>query len=152
MTRGRPPKKACREACNSAAQRGVVLDAAGFAGSRVDFILFFRHRVIVVRVTRSHSRISSPQELAIQFSSGIAGLRKVPLTAVVSRELWVLLPWGTWQYFLIGDDSITEIHEDSGKISGTKENSAGVQDPVPALAGARSAFSPGPGFRCPYVT
>jgi len=152
MTRGRPPKKACREARNSAAQRGVVLEATGFAGSRIDFILFFRQRVIFVGVKRSHSRISSPQELAILFSSAIAGHRKVPLTTVVSRELWVLLPWGTWQYFLIGDDTITEIRDDYGKISGTKENSAGVQDPVPALAGPRSAFSPGSGFLCPYVT
>ena len=155
MTRGRPPKKACREACNNAALRGVVLEAAGIAGSRTDFILFFRQRVIFVGVTRSHSRITTPEEIAILFSSAIAGLRKVPLTTVVSRELWVLLPWGTWQYFLIGDNSITEIHENYGKISGTKENSAGVQDqqdPVPALAGLPGTISPGPGFICPYVT
>jgi hypothetical protein len=154
MTRGRPPKKACKEACGSAAQRGVVLEAAGIMGILFDFILFVRQRVIFVRVKRSHSRISTPGELAILFSCEIAGLRKVPLTAVVSRELWVLLPWGTWQYFRICDDSITEIHENRGKSTGTQENSAMVQDqrdPVPAFAGARSVFSPGPGFICPYV-
>jgi hypothetical protein len=155
MTRGRPPKKACKEACGSAAQRGVVLEAAGIMGILFDFILFVRQRVIFVRVKRSHSRISTPGELAILFSCEIAGLRKVPLTTVVSREIWVLLPWGTWQYFLIGDDRIVEIHEDSGKGTATQENSAMVQDQRghhPALFGPRGAFSPGPGFRCPYVT
>lgn len=72
------------------------------------------------------------------FSCEIAELRKVPLTAVVSRELWVLLPWDTWQFFLIGDDRIMEIHNDNGKVTGTQENAAVVQDqrdPVPALTG-----------------
>jgi hypothetical protein len=96
----------------------VVLDAAGMGASRFDFILFVRERVTFVRVKRSHSRISATQELSILFSSEIAGLRKVPLTPVVSRELWVLLPWGTWQYFCIGDDAVTEIRDDIGKISG----------------------------------
>jgi hypothetical protein len=133
----------------------VVLEAAGIVGILFDFILFVRQRVVFVRVKRSHSRISTTGELAILFSCEIAGLRKVPLTAVVSRELWIFLPWGTWQYFLIGDDNITEIRDDNGKISGTKKDSAVMQDqqdPVPALAGAPGAISPGPGFICPYVT
>jgi hypothetical protein len=155
MTRGRPPKKACKEACNSAAQRGVVLEAAGIEESRIDFIHFVRQRVLFVRVKRSHSRINTPEELKVLFSSEIAGLRKVPLTTIVSRELWIFLPWGSWQYFLIGDDTITEIRNDNGKVTGTKKDSAMVQDqwdPVPALAGAPAAISPGPGFLCPYVT
>ena len=72
------------------------------------------------------------------FSCEITELRKVPLTAVVSRELWVLLPWDMWQYFLIGDDRIMEIHNDNWKVTGTQENAAVVQDqrdPVPALTG-----------------
>jgi hypothetical protein len=119
MSRGRPPRMACKEACATAAQRGVVLDAAGMVGSRIDFILFVRERVTFVRVKRSHSRISATGELTVRFSSEIAGLRKVPLTPLVSRELWILLPWGTWQYFCIGNDTVTEIHDDIGKISGT---------------------------------
>jgi hypothetical protein len=133
----------------------VVLDAAGIAESRIDFIHFVRQRVLFVRVKRSHSRINTPEELKVLFSGEIAGLRTVPLTAVVSRELWIFLPWGAWQYFCIGDDTITEIHDESGKVTGTKKDSAVVydqKDPVPALAGAPAAISPGPGFLCPYVT
>jgi hypothetical protein len=145
MTRGRPPKKACKEACGSAAQRGRILEAAGIAGSRTDFILFVRQRVVFVHVKRSHSRISTPKELNVVFNSGIAGLRTVPLTAVVSRQLWVLLPWGTWQYFLIGDDSIVEIHDYCEQGTGTDESPATVPhqpDPVSALPGRWDAFTP----------
>ena len=119
MSRGRPPRLACKEAYASAAQRGVVLDATGIADSRFDFILFVRERVTFVRVKRSHSRIIAQGELTIRFHGEIAGLRKVPQTPVVSRELWILLPWGTWQYYCICDETITEIHNDTGKISGT---------------------------------
>jgi hypothetical protein len=147
MTRGRPPRKALKEACDSAAQRGVVLEASDISRLHIDFILFVRHRVVFVRVKRSHSRVTSTEELRVQFSAEIAGLRKIPLTAVVSREVWVLLPWGTWQYFQIGDDSITEIRENNGRLRGTQENSAAVhdqQDPALAHAVVREGVSPGP--------
>jgi len=45
----------------------------------------------------------------------------------VSRELWVLLPWGSWQYFCIGDDGIREIHKGNRMGSGTEEHDEGVQ-------------------------
>ena len=127
MTRGRPPKKARWEAAKSAAHRGEVLEAAGIARSCIDFILFVRQWVIFVRVKRSHSRIRSSQELKVLFSDEIAGLHTIPLTAVVSRELWVLLPWGAWQYFCIGDDGIREIHKGNRMGSGTEEHAEVVQ-------------------------
>src|SRR4030042_5731317 len=109
MVRGRPPRMACKEACASGAQRGKVLDAAGIAGSHVDLILFVQGQIIFIRVKRSHSRIIAVGELVVRFSSEIAELRKVPLTPVVSRELWILLPWGTWQCFSIVDGSVIVI-------------------------------------------
>jgi len=120
---------ACREALSSAAQRGMVLDAAGMGGSRIDFILFVKERVTFIRVKRSHSRIITLGQLSVQFSSEIADLRKVPLTPVVSRELWIFLPWGTWQYYKISDENVTEINDDGGKISGIHVDSASVKDP-----------------------
>jgi hypothetical protein len=39
-----------------------------------------------------------------------------------SRELWILLPWGSWQYFCIGDDGIREIHKGNRMGSGTEEH------------------------------
>lgn len=129
MSRGRPPRLACREACAGAAQRGKVLDAAGMAGSHVDFLLFGHEQVIFIRVKRSHSRIIAAGELVVRFSGEIAGLRKVPLTPVVSRELWIFLPWGAWQCFGIGDESIIEIPDDAGKIPGGVRESKRKKDP-----------------------
>jgi hypothetical protein len=83
------------------------------------------------------------------------------MTLVVARELWIFLPWGAWQYFCIGDDTITEIVDDTGKVPGTHQDPAGEQgkpvnqpqsgkptpgsrEPGPAGAGAQEAGSPGP--------
>jgi hypothetical protein len=129
MTRGRSPKKARWEAARSAAHQGEVLEAAGIGRSCIDFILFVRHQVLFIRVKRSHARIRSIQELKVLFSDEIAGLHTIPLTAVVSRELWVLLPWGAWQYFCIGEDGIWEIHTGNRMGSGTEDHAEGVQDP-----------------------
>ena len=154
MSRGRPPRMACKEACTSAAQRGVVLDAPGMETSRIDFILFIRQRVTFIRVKRSHSRICSPGELTSRFSSEIAGLRNVPLTPVVSREIWVFLPWGTWQYFCIGNGTVTEIHDDTGKIPGIQPDPVLVldqRDPVPAGAVAEGACPSTPEITYPII-
>jgi hypothetical protein len=120
----------------------LVLDAAGIGKSRIDFILFDRQRVTFVRVKRSHSRIITAGELAIRFHGDISEIRKVPLTPVVSRELWILLPWGSWQYFCIGDDTITEIVEERGKVFGTSLDLAVVQG---KLANQPQSWKPKPG-------
>jgi hypothetical protein len=112
-----------------------VLEAAGIAGLHLDFILFTLQRVVFVRVKRSHSRITTPGELMVRYRCEIADLRKVPLTGGVSRELWVLLPWGAWQHFLIGDGSITEIPDENGNSTGARDHPAGAgnQQNPPAL-------------------
>jgi len=108
----------------------VVLGADGVRRSGFDFILFTRERVIFVRIKRSHSRISAIGEIAVRFSNEIAGLRKVPHTPVVSRELWILLPWGTWQYFDIGDESITGTPDDTGKSTDVQGFSRTGKEPA----------------------
>ncbi len=126
----------------------MVLDAAGMVKSRFDFVLFTSLKVIFVRVKRSHSRILATGEVAVLYRGDVAEIRKIPLTSVVSRELWILLPWGAWQYFSIGDDTITEIFEDSGKNTGTQgilpAVAQGQSEPGPASAGTQGATSPGP--------
>ena len=154
MSRGRPPRLACTEACARAAQRGMVLDADRVAVSRFDFMLFTRERVTFVRVKRSHSRISAVNELTVRFSSEIAGLRKVPQTPVVSRELWILLPWGAWQYYGIGDETVTGIDEDTGKNSGPPRDPVLVpdlRDTMSAGTGIPGAGPPGPAPLSPYA-
>jgi hypothetical protein len=124
---------AYHEACRTAAHRGTVLEATGVVRSRIDFILFVEDQVVFVRVKRSHSRIRSPQEVMVLFRSEIAELRRIPHTTVASREIWVMLPWGGWQYFCIGDESITEIMVGSRNVPGKNNDGKtvpGTQGPV----------------------
>jgi hypothetical protein len=107
-------------------------------GIHADCILFLRQQVVFIRVKRGRSHIRSPQELVVLFSSEIAALRTVPLTPAVSRQVWVLLPWGTWQYFSIFNDRIVEIRPEPTNIAGGEGNIAGIpgqKDPVPAQSG-----------------
>ena len=129
MARGRPPRMARNEAAKNAAHQGRVLEATGIAKLHIDLILFLWQVVIFIRVKRSHSRIRNPQDLRILFSDEIAGLRTIPLTAVVSREIWILLPWGAWQYFSIDDDGIREITPGNRRDPKPEEHPVAVQDP-----------------------
>jgi hypothetical protein len=49
------------------------------------------------------------EDCAADYRTEILYLRRVPLTGVIARELWILSPWGTWQYFRILDDRVIEI-------------------------------------------
>ena len=97
-------------------QRGVVLDKAGMLASHYDFIIFKESCTVFVRVMRIRAHISNPQEIARLFNEEILQLRRVPKTAGVSREIWVLSPWKTWQYFQVLDDRIVEIHGDGQPV------------------------------------
>jgi hypothetical protein len=99
-----------------ARQRGVVLDKAFIQKSHYDFILFTACFTVFVRVKRIRSHLSNPQEIAMMFSEEIQQLRRLPKTPVISREIWVLSPWKTWQYFHILDDQIVEIRCDGQPV------------------------------------
>ena len=96
----------------TACRRGVVLDKTVIQRSPYDFILFIAGCTVFVRVKRIRTHISNPQEIARMFSEEIQQLRTVPKTPVVSREIWVVSPWKTWQYFQISDDRIVEVRCD----------------------------------------
>ena len=112
MTRGPQPLMAIRGAQEIAGQRGTVLDKTVILRSHYDFILFTAGSTVFVRVKRIRTHISSPQEIARMFREEILELRRVPETPVISREIRVLSPWKTWQYFQILDDRIVEIRCD----------------------------------------
>jgi hypothetical protein len=103
---------AIRGAQEIASRRGVVLDKPVLKGSYYDFILFTAASTVFVRIKRIRTHISNPQEIAMMFWEEILQIRRIPRTAVISREIWVLSPWKTWQYFQIFDDRIVEIRCD----------------------------------------
>jgi len=107
---------AIRGAQEIASRRGVVLDTPVLQRSRYDFILFTAGCTVFVRVRRIRSHVSNPQEIARMFIEDIHQIRRIPKTAVISRELWILSPWKTWQYFGIFDDRIGEIRCDGKPV------------------------------------
>jgi len=117
MTRGPQPLMAIRGAQEIACRRGVVLDKPVLQRSHYDLILFTAGCTVFIRVKRIRTHISNPQEIARTFSEEILQLRRIPNTAVVSREIWVLSPWKTWQYFQILDDRIVEVRCDGERLS-----------------------------------
>ena len=109
MTRGPQPLMAIVTAQEIAGRRGTVLDIPSLQRSHYNFVLFTTGCTAFVRVRRIRTHISNPQEIARMFTEEIQQLRTVPKTPVVSREIWVVCPWKTWQYFQVSDDRIIEI-------------------------------------------
>ncbi len=116
MTRGPQPLMAIAEAQEIAGRRGTVLDTPALQRSHYNFVLFTTGCTVFVRVRRIRTHISNPQEIARMFMEVIQQLRTVPDTPVVSREIWVVSPWKTWQYFLISDDQIVEVRWDGQPV------------------------------------
>ena len=116
MTRGPQPLIAIRGAQEIACRRGVVLDKTVIQRSHYDFVLFTTACTVFVRVKRIRTHISNPQEIAMMFWEEVLQIRRIPKTAVVSREIWVLSPWNMWQYFQILDDRIVEVRCDGQAV------------------------------------
>ena len=140
VTPGPLPREAIRQAIGQAATRGTVMDRDLFQRTRLGFILFCLNLTVFVRVRRSRSHILRPEDVAAEFALEVRQLRSIPLTNVVARELWLLAPWGTWQYFRIFDDRIIEIRSNGMPLTGFSDPSLGDGDPaggIPTPTGAK---------------
>ncbi|MCK9632676.1 MAG: hypothetical protein M0R30_13680 [Methanoregula sp.] len=127
MTPGPEPREAIREAITNATARGTALDRNLLREARFRFILFCAGLTVFVQVRRTRVHLTSPEDCAAEYRLDILRLRRVPLNGVVARELWLLSPWGTWQYFRILDDRVIEIRAD-----GTPLLNEDVRVPAPA--------------------
>jgi len=141
MTRGPVPVVAIRQAIRNAAERGTIMDRNLIRESRTELILFCTWITVFVHIRRSPLLITDPADCAVKFKEDIYGFRRVPLTSVTARELWLLLPWDGWQYFRILDDRVIEIRAD-----GVPLLSGGAEDPAPqSVKEKEPSKSPGPG-------
>jgi len=129
MNPGPEPREAIREAIKKAIARGTALDRDLLLEAQFRFILFCAGLTVFVLVKRTRVHITSPEDCAAEYWRDILRLRRVPLTGVVAREIWLLNPWGTWQYFRILDDRVIEIRAD-----GTPLMKESVKVPAPAPA------------------
>ncbi len=124
MTRGRKPLIALGEAEVIGRTRGCVLPTPGRREDHFDLILFLELLTIFIRVKRSVTHISDPKEILAMYQREIIRLRKVSLTGVIARELWVRSPRGSWQFFRILADRIVEIRRDGTIIIGVDHSLA----------------------------
>lgn len=109
MTRGPQPLKAIARAKTIAGRQGIVGNNRTLVQSRCSFILFRNDRTVFVRVRRIRAHVTEPKEILLLFRTDVLQLRMIPKTPVTSREIWTLSPWKTWQFFVVGDESLTEV-------------------------------------------
>lgn len=129
MTRGRKPLIALDEAGEIGGKRGPVLPTPGKREDYFDLVLYENWLTVFVRVKRSITHISDPREILATYRREIIRLRKVPLNAVVAREIWVRSPRGSWQFFRLLVDQIVEIRQ-NGTIIEEAIHSLAVLDPT----------------------
>ena len=132
MTRGRPPRKAQKDATPIAEKRGDVWRYQPKSGSRCDFTIMSPGRITFVCVKHIRRLCCTINELGRKFPETILDLRLIAHSPVISRELWICSPKGAWRFFRISDESFTELGSDgdpltagiagtvvvSGKVSG----------------------------------
>jgi len=129
VTRGRKPLIALGEAEVIGRTRGCVLPTPGRREDYFDLILFKELLTTFIRVKRSTTHISDPQEILVMYRREIIRLWKVSLTTVVARELWVRSPRGSWQFFRILADRVVECQRDGTIIEGL-DHSLAVLEPA----------------------
>lgn len=113
MTRGRPPGQALREAKTIAKRQGKLCENTLGRGILYDFAIHLALALIYVRIKRIKREARTIEEIINACGSDIARLRLIPPTAGLIRELWVRTPKGTWRFFAIVEDRITEIPPES---------------------------------------
>ena len=112
MTRGRRPINAIDEAVEIAARRGSVEQVTGKRACAFDLIIIGPDRNMFVKVRRSRAPFTYGREVMNSYQREIASLHQVPLTNGTAREFWVRSPKGSWQFFLVKQDSVLEIRAD----------------------------------------
>lgn len=112
MKKGRPPQIMLREASAIAQKRGDVIQVPGGRSDAFDLIICEEFRTIFVRIRGTLSRFTWPLEVLQQYQYDIARCHRLPLTNVTAREFWLRMRNGTWQFFLVRANGITEIGPD----------------------------------------
>jgi len=124
MTRGRQPTKNRDAGIAMAQMRGTVMQVVPDAGMVCDFMIRGAGRIIFVRIKRAPRLHCGIPELAAEYAEQIAGLRTLPGSGPVTRELWLYSKKCAWRYFRVTETGIEETSPAgeslvaAGKISG----------------------------------
>lgn len=132
MTRGPPPLKAIAKAKKIAALQGEVMNNPTLARWRYGLVIFREDRTAFVRIKRIRAHVIDPAEIYHLFRTDVLQLRMLPKTPVTSREIWTLSPWNTWQFFIIGNNEITEVqYEVPLELPPVEKNDGETAEPEP---------------------
>jgi len=112
MTRGRKPIRAQEEANIIAEKRGIVQHYQYERDAICDFTIMSPERITFGHLRRVRRIRFSVEEIERDFADGIAALRFIVSSMVISRELWLYSPKGVWRFFRILDGSILELGRD----------------------------------------
>lgn len=129
MTRGRRPYVALREAYEIAQKRGQVMEIYSNRSDHFHFILFTGDRVTFVKIKRTLAKTSDSCSVLHEYQREIRHLTRIPLTPVTSREFWVRSPGGSWQFFCLEKEKMTELRSDGAVIPGS-DLPLGIPEPV----------------------
>ena len=123
MTRGRPPKRAVKEAVEPARRRGSIVELPESCDLPFDFMIFSPSCIVFVKVKRMRALVQGPPDVAIKYGPEIRALRILPESGAALRELWIISSHTVWQFFRILPGSIVEIREDGAGITSTGKRS-----------------------------
>jgi hypothetical protein len=122
MTRGRPPRKAAKEALPCADRRGGVVEIPDTSGMPYDLMIFSPLSIVFVKVKRMRARVQGPKDAGRKYPSEIRALRLLPESTVAQKELWVLSSHAVWQYFRVLPDRVEEIRGDGTFVGGNGQD------------------------------
>jgi hypothetical protein len=126
MTRGRQPTKNRDAGVARAEARGTVMQFVPEAGMVCSFMIRGAGRIIFVRIKRAARLHCGVLELAADHDELIAGLRTLPGSGPVVRELWLYSKKGVWRYFRVTDSGIDETGPDGEPLIPAGKPSAGA--------------------------
>jgi hypothetical protein len=118
MTRGRRPVLALKEAYDTATKRGQVMEIYSDRSDHFHFILFTGSLTTFIKIKRTRVKTSDTAGILHDYQREIRHLSRVPLTLVSAREFWVRSPKGSWQFFRVEKDCVTEIQPDGSGLPG----------------------------------
>jgi len=102
------------------------------AGLPFDFVIFSGFCIWFIKVRRTRSNLSELQDILQLCNADIHDFRMMPESAVSAQGLWVLALHGTWQFFRITAEGVTDIRSDGSAMPGTLASSPDQHPILPA--------------------
>ena len=135
MMKGPVPEKAIDAALPIALAQGFVMLCRRHHGSVADFVLAGFCWTAVVCVCRTKRLNESPEDLAAQFRSAIAGLGRVPRSPGRSCEIWACDYYGNFRFFRVVGSLLVEIGRDGRRLQPVTGDAGTGKKPGPLPAG-----------------